>query len=145
VNPNGLPGAVADSSAMPQGISDPARQGGAKMYAWDTMDGSVKLAEGETDATTGTYVLHYSRYRTFVKTDEDYRRQLGFRNPPEDTVVTWNDTYVQRDSAYKPVHGDYFVLFLNGTVKKYDVKRIGQLLKDNGWPDREEIWRLKPY
>jgi len=117
---------------LPPGASEPARMNGARMYAWDTMDGSVV---GEN------YVLHYSRYRTTDRNDADYKRQLGYRNPPEDTVVTWNDTFVTYgdDPGPDDDRGDLLVLFLNGTVKKYNIRNKG--IRDlNG-----AYWRLKPY
>jgi hypothetical protein len=99
------------------------------------------------------YLLHYSRFRTLNPRDCDYKRQLGFRNPPEDTVITWNDSYVVRDpdSNFTPTKGEYFVLFLNGKVKKMTVKQVQQKLqekRDGGCtdadPSKEEIWRLEP-
>ena len=118
------------SDGLPAGAVDPARQSGAKFNAWNTMDGHV--------GPKG-YVLHYSRYRTLDRNDLDYKRQLGFRNPPEDTVVTWNDTFVRKGDDGSYVAGDLFVLFLNGTVKKFDVKsnRVKEV--------RGQFWRLKPY
>ncbi|MBW3623741.1 MAG: prepilin-type N-terminal cleavage/methylation domain-containing protein [Armatimonadetes bacterium] len=133
-------GIIAQS--IPAGAKDPMRDSGAQMYAWNTMDGHVINGEGEPG--TWRYVPHYSRFRTLNTQDPDYKRQLGFRNPPEDTVVTWNDTFVQKNGDV-PVRGDYLVLFLSGTVKKYSVKQVADRLSEYNWPQRQEIWRLKPY
>ncbi|MBW3622982.1 MAG: prepilin-type N-terminal cleavage/methylation domain-containing protein [Armatimonadetes bacterium] len=116
------------------GYPEPARLAGANLYGWNTMDGHVEETyEGPR------YIPHYFRWRVLSRYDRDYKRQLGYRNPSEDTVVTWNDTFVQKDpenGAY--LRGDIIVLFLNGVVKKFDVqspkvKRV-----------RGQYWRLKP-
>jgi len=118
----------------PGTINDPILSSkGAMMYGWDTMDGHVFQGTG---SSTPVYVMHYSRYRTFDRNDPDYKRQLGFRNPPEDTVVTWNDTFVQKDGNDVPLSGDYLVLFLNGTVKKFSVAQAKAV--------NLQIWRLTP-
>jgi prepilin-type N-terminal cleavage/methylation domain-containing protein len=130
------------SAALPPGAIDEARNG--SLPAYDDMDGHIDK--------NGNYLLHYSRFRTLKTTDCDYKRQLGFRNPPEDTVITWNDSYVNRDDATDvPKSGDYFVLFLNGKVKKFSVKQVQQKLqekRDGGCadadPGKEELWRLEP-
>lgn len=131
------------SPDVPPGAVDRVRDG--YLSASDNMDGS---AEG-TD-----YLLHYSRYRTLKKQDCDYQRQLGFRNPPETTVVTWNDSWVDRDDRTGvPYRGDYLVLFLNGKVKKFGFKQVDQQIQakiDRGCPEvedfpaKEQIWRLEP-
>jgi prepilin-type N-terminal cleavage/methylation domain-containing protein len=117
--------------------SEPAQLSGSRMFAWNTMDGSI-VRNGSDETSAWRYVLHYSRVRTTDRNDPDYKRQLSFRNPPEDTVVTWNDTFVDYTDPDNP-RGDLFVLFLNGTVKKYNVRDKG--IRDlNG-----AYWRLKPY
>jgi prepilin-type N-terminal cleavage/methylation domain-containing protein len=126
---------VAGRSGMPAGINDPVlNNNGGMFYGWDNMDGHVKL--DPNDPTRGTYILHYSRYRTWNRNDPDYKRQLGFRNPPEDTVVTWNDSFVNRPNGVDQ-SGEYLVLFLNGTVKKFTVAQVKAV--DGA------VWRLKPY
>ncbi len=111
--------------SVPGPGQDPATQAsGAKFFAWDTMDGHVE---------NNAYILHYNRFRTGNANDPDYKRQMGFRNPPEDTVVTWNDTFVNKTTG----KGDYLVLFLNGQVKKIGADKVNAL---NG-----QVWRLKPY
>ena len=102
------------------------------MYGWDTMDGHVEGAASARPA----YVMHYTRYRTFNRSDRGYRRQLGFRNPPEDTVVTWNDSFITKDANGAPKDGNYLVLFLNGEVKRVSVRAA----RDVAFA----LWRLKP-
>jgi type II secretory pathway pseudopilin PulG len=133
--------------ANPDNVADfvkanPAYVSDVRMYGWDTMDGNVSKNNSD-DPDTWTYVLHYSRYRTWDVADPDYKRQLGYRNPPEDTVVTWNDTFVDwGDAGPDDDRGDLLVLFLDGTVRKYDVhsdtnrKLFGNV--------NYQFWRLKP-
>lgn len=52
---------------------------------------------------------------------DDYKRQLKWRNPPEDTVVTWCSYH---NSGNKDV-----VLFLDGTVRLVDAN----VMKDSKW------------
>jgi hypothetical protein len=100
------------------------------------MDGHVQLLNPD-DVSKGVYIPHYSRYRTWDRNDPDYKRQLGFRNPPEDTVVTWNDSFVTHNAQGQDTGGDYLVLFMNGTVKKFNAKQVAGV--------GGQVWRLKPY
>jgi len=132
---NIAPANPKDAAAFIQ--ANPDYISGAQMYGWDTMDGSV-------DKDTGQYVLHYSRYRTWDPNDDDYKRQLGYRNPPENTVVTWNDTFVDWGDAgsHTDDRGDLLVLYLDGTVKKYDVHSSTNQNLFNSV--NYQFWRLKP-
>jgi len=56
--------------------------------------------------------------------EQDFERQLAFKNPPEDTVVTWC-TYHKGDAG--------LVLFLDGHVDRIPKTEIGQ-----------SLWRVRP-
>ena len=118
------------------------------MNAWNTMDGHVEM-RGSDNPSDWIYVLHYSRFRTLNSRDPDYKRQLGFRNPPDDTVVTWNTSYLplkgNGDPDFETDRGDLFVLFLNGTVKKFSMKQVRAQANKYSWPKPNEFWRLRPY
>jgi len=57
--------------------------------------------------------------------DVDYERQLKFRNPPEDTVVTWCSWHEVRDAdPNNPPRGKSIVLFLGGEVAMVDAAKM---------------------
>jgi prepilin-type N-terminal cleavage/methylation domain-containing protein len=85
--------------------------------AWDSYDGQFEPANNPTNYVV-KYVRHWSGSRTGFG---DNPRQLLYRNPPEDTVVTWC-TY-HRDwsgvgAQATPQTGSMdLVLFVGGNVK----------------------------
>ncbi len=63
----------------------------------------------------------------------DYERQLKFRNPPEDTVVTWCSWHEVRDATPgAPPRGKAIVLFLGGEAATIDAAKI-----------EKSLWRVK--
>lgn len=119
-------------TASPQQIAqiaptDPLVQG-ARFFKWDSYDGFV---------TPQGYELHYSRFRTFDQRDPEYKRQLAFRNPPEDTVITWCSYFRNYTSTGVLKGGDDIVLFLSGQAKKFPAQQIeicGWRIKPEGCP-----------
>ncbi|OFX14865.1 MAG: hypothetical protein A2Z18_06385 [Armatimonadetes bacterium RBG_16_58_9] len=63
---------------------------------------------------------------TLENAQQDYERQLKFRTPPEDTVVTWC-------SWHEPQNGKALVLFLDGSVDSI-----------NGADVEQSRWRTRP-
>jgi hypothetical protein len=64
----------------------------------------------------------------------DDPRQLGYLDPPENTVVTWNSFYREYDENKAPVTGRHdIVLFVGGSAKAYDSRAIS-----------ERSWRILP-
>lgn len=49
--------------------------------------------------------------------EEDYSRQLRFRNPPDNTVVTWCSYHEKPAGASGQIKGDALVLFKGGNVQ----------------------------
>ena len=59
---------------------------------------------------------HYNRDSTEVAPSiNDIARQLKYRNPPADTVVTWCMNHVSIDADGVP-HGNVLILFQSGKV-----------------------------
>jgi hypothetical protein len=55
----------------------------------------------------------------------DNPRQLGYTDPKDDTVVTWNTFFQELDAAKVPSHSrTTLVLLLNGTVLNADGKDV---------------------
>ena len=66
--------------------------------------------------------------------DDDDPRQLGYTDPPENTVVTWNSYF--RDYGPGTIverNRNDIVLFLNGSARPYDSRDLA-----------ERSWRVLP-
>lgn len=59
----------------------------------------------------------------------DDPRQLGYTDPPEDTVVTWNSYYREYDAGVPTVGRSDIILLLGGSAKPYD----SRALADYAW------------
>ncbi|MCC6442312.1 MAG: prepilin-type N-terminal cleavage/methylation domain-containing protein [Armatimonadetes bacterium] len=100
-----------------------------RYYAYDSYD-------GETININGTlyYDVHYSKWRQddqLVDTSIQDPRQLKFKNPPDNTVVTWCSYHRRYDVNGIPESGSMdLVLFLDGHVEPRDSK---QVIDSNGW------------
>jgi prepilin-type N-terminal cleavage/methylation domain-containing protein len=84
-------------------------------YLWDSYDGT------RVPHPNGPYQLHYTRKWSVTPGDRpsfaDDPRQMIYRNPPDNTVVTWC-TYHRFYSSGQPEQGAIdLVLFLDGHVK----------------------------
>lgn len=72
-----------------------------------------------------------------IAADPSLRRQLIWRDPPPDTVITWCN-YHARYTGSMPNPGERsLVLFLNGTVKSVDAQKMADWTQV---PDRN--WRI---
>ncbi|MCB0825838.1 MAG: type II secretion system protein [Armatimonadetes bacterium] len=60
-----------------------------------------------------------------IGSEFDDPRQLGYTNPPDDTVVTWNSYFREWEGAGqpKPIRRD-IVLLLNGSARPWDSKAL---------------------
>ncbi len=125
------PNLILDAGAIRQlDPSDPVALG-ARFEKGDAMDGFWRPMD-PADPTKGTYELRYTRYRPMDPSDPDYKRQLRFRYPPEDTVVTW----ISQFRTPNGLGGEDLVLFMNGEVQKFPVSEVA---RTNG-----QVWRIKP-
>jgi prepilin-type N-terminal cleavage/methylation domain-containing protein len=91
---------------------------GVTYFAWDSYDGSVM----PPNSANAQYVVHYLRKFTPGRTGAaDEPRQLIYRNPPDNTVVTWC-TYHRDWTNGQPQQGSMdLVLYLDGRVKPVPV------------------------
>jgi prepilin-type N-terminal cleavage/methylation domain-containing protein len=85
-----------------------------RYFPWDSYDGTFV----PHNSPNSSYQLHYVRKVTGGGPSfGDDPRQLIYRNPPDNTVVTWC-TYHRDYSGQAPAQGSIdLVLFLDGTVK----------------------------
>ncbi|MFZ4506296.1 MAG: type II secretion system protein [Fimbriimonas sp.] len=64
---------------------------------------------------------------------QDDPRQLGYSEPPEDTVVTWNSLYRDYDNGSLARTKREMVLFLGGAARPFDSRAVADL-----------AWQVKP-
>lgn len=64
---------------------------------------------------------------------QDDPRQLGYTDPPENTVITWNSYYRDYDAGVVQRNKNDIVLFLGGGARPYDSKDLS-----------ERSWRVLP-
>jgi type II secretory pathway pseudopilin PulG len=95
-------------------------------FAWDSYDGSVV----PHNSPTGRYLVHYlKKYTPGPVSGLDVPRQLIYRNPPDNTVVTWC-TYHRGYVGDQPETGSLdLVLFLDGRVKTVPTTQTANELK----------------
>jgi prepilin-type N-terminal cleavage/methylation domain-containing protein len=106
----------------------------ARFYAWDSVD--VQQVKGPggpacNDPTLPRFELRYTLFWTVLGQagggPNDNPRQLGYNDPPDNTIVTWDSAFRRYDGAGVPFHGhDELVLFLNGSVKPSDSQLVYQ-------------------
>lgn len=112
-------------------LNDPADPNARLFYAISGYDvGQVPLASGAKQ-----FELRYTRFWSNFAIGNgvgfgngnanDDPRQLGYTNPPDTTVVTWNSNYREYASPGVPqaMRRD-IVLFLNGSARTYDSKQL---------------------
>jgi prepilin-type N-terminal cleavage/methylation domain-containing protein len=110
--------------------SDPGSDVVGRFYAISGYDvAPVRYADGQT-----VYELHYTRFWTNLGMANggaiDDPRQLGYSEPPGDTVVTWN-TFFRDYSNNQLTNGGSkdIVLFLNGSARPVD----SRLMAERAW------------
>ncbi|KXK14539.1 MAG: hypothetical protein UZ18_ATM001001685 [Armatimonadetes bacterium OLB18] len=91
----------------------------------------------ETGSGPARFEVHYARFWTSwgLSTGHanDDPRQLGYQDPPDNTVITWN-TYFREYSGGQPVIGRRdIVLFLGGAARPFDSRAL-----------YERSWRVLP-
>lgn len=104
------------------------------------------VAEVPVSSSAKRYELRYTRFWTvnalvphtvgsvtIVGGPDDDPRQLGYSNPPDDTVVTWNSYFRDYSSPGVPSHNKLdLLLTLGGAAKPVDSK----LMSDISWRQR---------
>ena len=92
----------------------------------------------KTPTLGDVYELHYTPFWTTFGVGNgsgtDDPRQLGYNDPPESTVVTWNSSFRDYDSNRNVVNGRKdIVLFLGGSARPFDSRAVAQ-----------RSWRVMP-
>ena len=105
-----------------------------RFYAVSGYDvGPVKFTNGATFNELH-YTLFWSIYGIGPGNALDDPRQLGYSNPPDTTVVTWNTFYRDYNKNFLTNGGSKdIVLFLGGSARPVDSKLMS-----------ERAWRLMP-
>lgn len=99
---------------------DPATRYPFKLYAYSSYDSQVPTGKTIREAH---YTLSWLSVKTenFAQTDSDYIRQLKWKFPPEDTIITWCSFHRDANGEGKTGPGSKdLVLFLDGRVKLID-------------------------
>ena len=96
------------------------------------------VAEVQLNETTRRNELRYTLFWTnwaFTGGNiSDDPRQLGYSNPSENTVVTWNSSFRQYDRDGQPTIGrNDIVLFAGGSARTFDSRAMA-----------ERSWRVMP-
>ncbi|MGI8922651.1 MAG: type II secretion system protein [Fimbriimonadales bacterium] len=104
-------------------ITDPAR-----FYAWDTYD--VAPVRNPNNPNQILYELRYVLFWTELGQvgggPNDSPRQLGYNDPREDTIITWNTFFrsYEGNTAIPKRRNDTYVLYLNGSVDSVDSRDL---------------------
>jgi len=97
-----------------------------EFYAYDSYDIGPSLNPqcASSDGMELRYVLFWTTMGHGGGGPSDNQRQLGYRDPSENTVVTWN-TWFQDDNGGVPTNSkDTIVLYLSGTAKPEDGRSV---------------------
>jgi hypothetical protein len=106
----------------------------ARFYSISGYDSApVKLAGGGTRREL-RYALFWTGMGLASGGADDDPRQLGYTDPPENTVITWNSYYRDYDAAGNVARNkNDIVLFLGGGARPYDSTDLS-----------ERSWRVLP-
>lgn len=97
-----------------------------RFYAWDTYDVSPVPAAGGGIQYELRYCLFWTGFGQAGGDPNDNPRQMGYNDPADDTVVTWNSSYRLYDTGSvspRRLRQD-LVLFRNGSVKPSDSRDV---------------------
>jgi competence protein ComGC len=98
-----------------------------EFYAYDSYDigPSFNPQCNSSDGMELRYVLFWTTMGQQGGGPSDNQRQLGYRDPKEDTIITWNTFFQDADDGGLPKHAeDTIVLYLNGTAKPEDGRNV---------------------
>lgn len=106
----------------------------ARFYALSGFDVARVPTSGGGDRWELRYALFWTDYGLGNGNAQDDPRQLGYAEPPESTVVTWNSYFrdYQADGNPARTRRD-LVLFLGGGAQPYDSRDVA-----------ERSWRIMP-
>lgn len=95
-------------------------------YSIDGYDTAlVKTAPGSVPQRELRYALFWTGYGLTTGSSQDEPRQLGYSNPPDTTVVTWDSYFreYQADGSVVPGEKRDIVLFLGGSARAFDASQ----------------------
>lgn len=132
---------------MDRTVTPPASALGTRVfYAYDSYDASPKIT-GTNTVDKNTFVARYSKMWTPVVADTStltadqqryYKNQLNWRSPSADTYLTMTSHHV-------PSSNQVIVLWLNGTAKALDLKKLSNNAKFAGTaPNDFDTYKLLP-
>ncbi|HRD32394.1 MAG TPA: type II secretion system protein [Fimbriimonadaceae bacterium] len=122
----------ADGNVCIGGGVAPCAVGVADFYRISGYDVSEIRAGGAT-RTELRYTLFWSQFGLASGSPDDDPRQLGYAEPPESTVITWNTGYREYTGGNPAAGKQDIVLFLGGSARPYDSKLL-----------HERSWRVMP-
>lgn len=116
------------------------------LYAYSSYDFQV------TSPTAVSGEVHYSTLWTVNEGDQSnendyaaqqYLRQLHWKNPPEDAIVTWCSSHIYGDG------GNCIVLFLDGRAQKFPAGTVGAIAEHSASDYADEpswmaMWHIAP-
>ncbi len=115
--------------------SSPAANDAGRFWAISGYDvAPIRLGDGAS-----AYEVHYTRFWSgfgvAAGSAQDDPRQLGYTEPPESTVITWNTYFRSYSGTNTLANGASkdIVLFLGGSAKAVDSRLMS-----------ERAWRLEP-
>lgn len=117
---------------------DPTNPGSlidARFYNVSGYDSAEVKVAGGTTRRELRYALFWTIWGTLNGEVKDDPRQLGYSDPPETTVITWNSYYRDYDSGTGAVQRNKndIVLFLGGGARPHDSRDVS-----------ERSWRVLP-
>ncbi len=122
--PFGAPVTYRQIGVDPTALNGDDIDDAARFYAWDTYD--VAPVKNPNNPSQVLYELRYILFWTESGQagggPNDNPRQLGYNDPFDNTIITWN-TWYQSFNGNDPVplrRNDTWVLYLNGTVDNVD-------------------------
>lgn len=116
---------------------DPTNPGSyinARFYSISGYDTAAVRVPGGGTSRELRYALFWTGFGLTTGSPDDDPRQLGYTDPPENTVVTWNSYF--RDYGPGTIverNRNDIVLFLNGSARPYDSRDLA-----------ERSWRVLP-
>lgn len=113
--------------------TDPAITSAGRFYAVSGYDvGAVRTRSGEVYELR--YTPFWSNFGVGGGSAVDDPRQMGYNEPPESTVITWNSNYRDYDTNVDVVRNrKEIVLFLGGSARPFDSRDVS-----------DRSWRVTP-
>jgi prepilin-type N-terminal cleavage/methylation domain-containing protein len=106
----------------------------ARFYNVSGYDSAAVRAPGGALRRELRYALFWSGWGVTSGDPNDDPRQLGYSDPPENTVVTWNSYFRDVDNSGVPLRNkNDIVLFLGGAARPFDSRDLS-----------ERSWRVLP-